>query len=477
MPTVLCGAQRCWRACIISVAAAMLQIPAAGWAQTASPAPAPIRAAPAPPPTEARPDGFSLSGSLRFRIEALDDQFRPELDPSASAIFLRTTLAGQYRAGPVRLSAELIDARAYRLAGRNIISANDVNTVELSQAFVGFDLGHAAPNAGDVSIDIGRFTMDLGSRRLVGRNMFRNAVNSFTGVRAHATAFHGLALTAFATLPHNRLPSDRAGIDDNRVAFDRESTALILWGVFGARSRVIGRTTLEAYLIGLHERDASGFPTRDRQLYTAGVRLLSEPRPGQTDFEIEGVYQTGSASRTTAASDRPIPVSAWFLHAEIGHQFAARWQPRVSARIDIASGDRAGARYTRFDTLFGVRRLDFGPTGLFGPLGRNNIISPGVKLDVTPDKRWDGFIAYRAALLESATDSFSSTGIRDPSGRSGRFAGHQIEARARYWMVPQRLRVDVGAATLINGEFLQRAANANRRGNPLYGYVDLTVTF
>ena len=175
--------------------------------------------------------------------------------------------------------------------------------------------------------------------------------------------------------------------------------------------------------------------------------------------------------------DRPIPVSAWFLHAEIGHQFAARWQPRVSARIDIASGDRAGARYTRFDTLFGVRRLDFGPTGLFGPLGRNNIISPGVKLDVTPDKRWDGFIAYRAALLESATDSFSSTGIRDPSGRSGRFAGHQIEARARYWMVPQRLRVDVGAATLINGEFLQRAANANRRGNPLYGYVDLTVTF
>lgn len=422
-------------------------------------------------------DGLSLSGSVRFRVEALDNQFRPGLDPSASAIFLRTTLAAQYRRGPVRLNAEIIDARAYRLAGRNIISANDVNTVELSQAFVGFDLGDVAPSGAGVSIDIGRFTMDLGSRRLVGRNVFRNTINSFTGIRARATAFNGVALTAFATLPHIRLPNDPAGIADNRVAFDRESTALILWGAFGARNRVIGRTKLEAYLLGLHERDAPGFPTRDRQLYTPGVRLISDPRPGQTDFEIEGVYQTGSASRTTAAADRPIPVSAWFLHAEIGHQFAARWQPRVSARIDIASGDRAGARYTRFDTLFGVRRLDFGPTGLFGPLGRNNIVSPGVKLDVTPDTRWDGFIAYRAALLESATDSFSSTGVGDPSGRAGRFAGHQVEARARYWLIPKLLRADIGGALLVNGDFLQRAANANRRGDPLFGYFDLTATF
>jgi len=84
---------------------------------------------------------------------------------------------------------------------------------------------------------------------------------------------------------------------------------------------------------------------------------------------------------------------------------------------------------------------------------------------------------YRAAWLDSATDSFSSTGVRDPAGQSGKFAGHQVEGRARYWIVPRILRMDTGAAWLINGRFLRDAPNANGYGNPVYGYFDLTATF
>src|SRR3546814_4795320 len=58
---------------------------------------------------------------------------------------------------------------------------------------------------------------------------------------------------------------------------------------------------------------------------------------------------------------------------------------------------------------------------------------------------------------------------------SGKFAGHQIEARARYWLVPKLLRLDVGGAVLINGRFLKDAPNANGYGDVKYGYDDITA--
>lgn len=119
----------------------------------------------------------------------------------------------------------------------------------------------------------------------------------------------------------------------------------------------------------------------------------------------------------------------------------------------------------------------YGPTGIYGPLGRNNISSPGVRLEVKPSKRWDGFLFYRAAWLDSATDSFASTRVRDASGASGKFGGHQIEARARYWIVPKALRLDTGAAALFHGRFLETAPNTNGFGDTLYGYIDVTVSF
>src|SRR3546814_17226900 len=93
------------------------------------------------------------------------------------------------------------------------------------------------------------------------------------------------------------------------------------------------------------------------------------------------------------------------------------------------------------------------------------------------DKRWDGFLAYRAAWLDSGTDSFASTQVRDPDGLWGKFAGHQIEARARYWLLPKLLRLDVGGAMLINGRFLHDAYNADGYGDVKYGSADITATF
>ena len=423
------------------------------------------------------PDDFTLSGTFRARLETLDNQFRPGLDRSETILSLQTTVKAEYDAKPIRIGAEIMDSRVYFDEAGTALSSNDVNSLDLVQGYLGLDLGGALGRGSSTNLQLGRFTMDLGSRRLIGRNNFRNATNAFTGFRVDYKAADETRLTAFYTLPLVRLPSDQRGVLDNKAEWDRESFDLAFWGGFLSKPKLAARTNLDLYFFGVNERDAPDLATRNRQLYTPGLRLYAEPDPGRIDYEFEGAYQFGSIRASTAA-DAPIrDVSAWFIHAEVGRQFAEPWQPRVSIEYDRASGDHGGGAYNRFDSLYGPRRSDWGPTSIYGALGRSNISSPGVRLEIKPGKRWDGFLMYRAAWLDSATDSFSSTGVRDPAGQSGTFAGHQVEGRARYWIVPRILRMDTGAAWLINGRFLRDAPNANGYGNPVYGYFDLTATF
>jgi hypothetical protein len=145
--------------------------------------------------------------------------------------------------------------------------------------------------------------------------------------------------------------------------------------------------------------------------------------------------------------------------------------------FDYASGDGRGAKFGRFDTLFGMRGADFAPSGLYTAVGRSNLIASGIRLEVTPSKRLDAFAAYRALWLASRYDSFATTGVRDIQGSSGRFAGHQVEARLRHWLVPKRLRLEWSGVFLAKGRFLETAPNAPAAGNTLYSALNATISF
>lgn len=423
------------------------------------------------------PDDFNLSGSVRAQYEFLDNQFRPGQPKSDDLLVLRTTISAEYINGPVRIGGEIMDSRAYFDKQGSSVSSNDVNALEPIQAYIAVDLGKALGKGSRTSVELGRFTMDLGSRRLVGRNNYRNATNAFAGVKVDYEASDKTSVTAFYTLPLTRLPTANQDILDNKVIWDRQNFDLTFWGAFVNKPHLAGRANLDIYFYGLNERDSPGVATKNRQLNTPGLRIYAKPAPGKTDFEFEAAYQFGNVRTSTAVNAPEVEVSAYTLHAEVGHQFAASWQPRIAIFYDRASGDHPGGTYNRFDSLYGPRRPDWGPTGIYGPLGRNNISSPGVRLEVKPDKRWDGFVAYRAAWLDSASDTFASTSVKDTTGKSGTFAGQQVEARVRYWIIPKFLRFDGGAAVLFNGRFLKDAPNANSYGNPVAGYFGVTATF
>ena len=424
------------------------------------------------------PDNLKLSGTFRVRLEGVDDQFRPAPAAQNDALLsFRTTLFAEYDASPVKIGAELFDSRGYLEKSNSSVGTGEVNALELGQAYVGLDLGRVFGKSTTTSLTAGRFTMDLGSRRLVARNQFRNTINSFTGVRLDWQDAGKDSLRLFWTMPQYRLPDETGRIQDNGVQWDRESTDLQFFGGSFTKAGVFGGT-MELYGYGLTERDSPGYQTRNRRLFTPGVRFARAAKPGRFDYDMEGIYQTGHARATASAADlTDLDVSAYFVHAEVGRSFATPWSPRVAVQYDRAQGDGPGGSYNRFDTLFGARRGEYGPTSLYGAVQRANLSSPGVRLEVTPDKRWDGFVAYRALWLDNAADSFAATGIRDATSRSGTFAGHQVEARARYWLVPRIARLDGGAAYLLKGSFLKDAPNAPADGDTRYGYIDLTFAF
>lgn len=429
-----------------------------------------------------KPEGWKISGTIRPRYEALGGQFRPGPAPTSNDLFsLQTTLFAEYDTGPVRIGGELFDSRAYfQRRGSNSIATTEVNAVELGQAYLGFDLADAA-GAGTVStVTAGRFTQNVGSRRLIARNQFRNTINAFTGIAYDWQNAGKDALRLFYTLPHIREPFDRPGLLSNSVAWDHEGLDTQLFGGIVTKTGVLGGI-LEVYGFGLLERDSGsqleGIQTRDRRLFTPGLRLFRAPKVGQFDHEFEAIYQTGTARNSTAATDvTDVPVSAYFIHAEAGYTFEAAWAPRVSLEYDHASGDdRNPDRNTRFDTLYGARRFDYGPTSLYGAVQRANLISPGIRLEFAPTADLDVFVSYRGLWLENPTDSFAATGIRDRTGRSGTYAGQQVEGRVRHWLVPGSVLVDVGVAYLLKGDVLRNAPNAPRTGDTVYG--SLTTTF
>ncbi|MBB4841492.1 hypothetical protein HNP52_004596 [Sphingomonas kyeonggiensis] len=426
-------------------------------------------------PTAAAAQGLEVSGTVRLRYETIANQPRAGFNRDDALVNLRTTLLAKYDSGPVIFVAEVWDSRVYGGDGGTPVTTGESNALEMVQAYVAREL---SPGAGTrATIRGGRFTLNIGSRRLVAADDYRNTTNGYTGLNAEILAAGDVTANLIYVLPQQRRPDDPASLRRNAIALDREGFGLVLWGGTVAKNRAIGPLLLETSFYHLGERDTPRRPTRNRSLDTYGGRLLRDSSPGKLDVEIEAYYQSGTISASIAPNAARLPVSAWFVHGEAGYTFAAGWKPRLSVEYDRASGDRPGNRYGRFDTLFGMRRADLAPAGLYNAVGRSNISTGGVRVEVAPSKRLDGFVSYHALWLAERRDSFSTTAIRDGMGRSGNFAGHQFDARLRWWIRPAALRLEADAVLLSKGRFLEVAPNAPSGRKTRYASLNLTANF
>lgn len=452
---------------------------------------APPVAAPAPAPSVRRPfrlesrervpEWLRFGFEHRLRFEHLRDDFRQAATGDSRGLSMRTLARLELRFAPFAIGGEFMDARLYANA-ETPLSTTLVDSADLLQAYVALRGQDVFASGDRFSLTAGRMTIDVGSRRLVARNDFRNTINAFTGADFSWTQSSEHVLRAFAVMPVTRRPTDAvadvAALADNAVRFDRENPDTWLLGATYATPEFRHGLRFDAYALTLLEHDSADVATANRRLATLGFRVRREPRSGQVDFHLELMGQFGVSRATIAATDvTDLDHRAGSVSMAIGYKLDGWATPRLALLYDFASGDRdpTDARNGRFDALYGARRFDFGPTGLFGAFSRANIQSPGVRLEGSMPHDVGVAFTYRAAFLAQARDAWVPSRYRDTSGASGTFLGHQLDFRLRYAPYPGNLVFELGMASLVRGEFARTVPMAKTE-NPLYLYLQVTAT-
>ena len=416
--------------------------------------------------------GFDFSGTQRTRYETLDPQFRAGFSGSDQAVALQTTLVFNWRSDAWLVGGEIMDSRSYANDTGSLVNGTTTNALEPIQAFVAWR--HDAS-----TFRVGRVTQDLGKRRLVARNRYRNTVNNFTGVDWSWSGAEGRAARAFYWVPMRTLPSDQESLLDNEYELDRGTRGSSITGFFYQCPALANQHRVETYVFDA-EAEAANDPATAYDLVTLGARAYRAPQAAEWNYEVEAVLQEGESGGTVGGVARnDLDHHASFLHFEIGYQFDVPGSPNLMFQYDRATGDDdpTDADIERFNTLFGARRFDFGPTGIYGIAARSNIDSPGVRLTFRPGPRWQAMLAYRSLQLEAARDGWVGSGWRDTTGAAGTSIGRHLEGSFTWTAIPDRLSFETGFAHLSAGRFAEQTAGAAFRGDPQYFYAALTTIF
>jgi len=431
------------------------------------------------------PNWLSASLEQRTRYETMSGSFKANSKGGDQQIPLQTTLWLQAHMGSFRLGTEFMDARALNSDSSTGMNNTMSDTLDFLQGYGAWSDQNVLYSGLGAEVVAGRQTINLGSRRLVARNTFRNTINSFTGIKLRVIDYGNWQFNGFVTTPVNRLPTSSNALLDNQQVFDRENTNTWFSGGFFEMNDLGFGINSELYLYHLDEGSSTSVPTRHRRYFTPGVRLFIKPAKAEIDFQLETIGQFGTVQATTAPNSKDLNHTAWYQHADLGYTIDMPWSPRLAVEYDYASGDQNpnDNKDQRFDTLYGARRFDFGPTGIYGAFSRANINTPGLRLNVAPRSDVQASLSYRAFWLAAAKDCWGGatcTGtsfiLQDKTGRSGNNLGQQLELVTRYDF-NSSLNFETGWTHLFKGSFAKDAPSAPSPVDVDYFYVESMLRF
>jgi hypothetical protein len=389
------------------------------------------------------PDWLDLAFENRTRFDSYDHPWRANQAIGNGRTDAQVAMRSRVRIGlggdgPLRLLFEGQDSRSFMDKDfGDFRDATTVNEFDVLQLLGSLTVKNVFGTGLRTDIHFGRMTMDFGRRRLIARNDFRNTTNAFDGFHWQLVQGNTWRIRAFAVQPVVR--------DDVRL--DQQYHNSLFWGTY-LESRHFLWFQVDAYYFGLNDQRVPNGATH-RTYSTAGGRLYKDPKVGEPDYEIETSWQTGH---------RGIPDHfAHFQHLDLGYTFNLPWIPRLVFHYDYASGDHkpGDSQNEGFDTLFGARRFEFGPTGIWGPFSRTNLQSPGWRLIVTPAPNVIFQVKHRVSYLAQSKDFFGNTGLRDTAGQAGTSLGHDVELRAQ-WALNANLDFDVGYVHWFKGSYFDR---------------------
>jgi hypothetical protein len=423
------------------------------------------------------PEWLSVSLEQRTRYETMDNCFRAGCTGGDQQIPLQADLWLEAHSEHWRLGGEFLDARQFGSDEDSGINNTHVDEADFIQGYLAWADQNVLHSGLGVEAIAGRQTLNFGSRRLIARNAMRNTINTFDGFRLRVLDYNHWQLNAFVTKPVGRYPNDSEQLLDHFHSFDEPEAQIWFSGGFLEVYDLPGKVNAELYLYHLDEGDRKRNPTNNRRYFTPGMRFYIKPAKGKFDFQSETIGQWGTV-RSSKSSNKDLDHSAWYQHLDIGYTFEIPWSLRLAVEYDYASGDHDpnDDKDQRFDTLFGARRFEFGPTGIYGAFARSNINTPGVQLGFSPRPDVQAFIAHRLYWLAEDKDAWTTAGLRDRTGNTGSFIGQQVELSARYDF-NSSLNFEAGWAHLFKGAFAKETVNAPDSEDIDYFYAQSLFRF
>jgi hypothetical protein len=384
-----------------------------------------------------REDWFmTLSGEIRYRPEGFRIR-ETEAQPSTiDTYFLQRYLFG----ANVRFGAR---ARVFAELQSGIINGKlgsprptDHDTLDMHQAF--FEWQQVVRGDHRLSAKAGRQELAIGSTRLISASPGLNVKRSFDGASLSYRAPTWVVAGAFADL----VPIVRGAFDDG------PGGGQLFWGVAaGRRSPWIRRGEVGVYYLGI-DREESQYTqgTGPELRHTVGAKWSGSG--ARLDLNYDGIVQWG-----TFADGQ---IRAWGFATETGYRIiGSGWRPRVSVRVDIASGDADpdDPRLESFNPLFPGNSYS-GAVGLLGP---TNLTDFTPALVMAPRASLTFGFEAPSYWRTSTADGVYATDLRvlvPPGAGTGKYVGTNPGIFV-IWQVTPHCQLQGVITRFISGHFLE----------------------
>lgn len=390
----------------------------------------------------------------RFRYEYRDDDIRRPVAGLDEPLLHRTRvyLGVHDLLDPFRFAFEMQDSRRYN--GNFPKDNRDINEFEVIRLYaelyfediLGRDaLGNGRP----LSLRYGIHNFEFLDRRLIGNNQWRNTANTFQGFQAAlGQEANDWQIDLLAVQPLER----------RLYEWDRPVDGQWVWAAIGHWRGWSDVVTLEPFYLAFTD---SQVPNGGRLVHSPGLRAYGRFGDTGFDFDADGIYQFGENG------DREM--SAWAATAEVGYRWSLPWKPRLSVFYGHATGDADPNDGTdnRFERFFGFAR----PWSANDYIVFENIRTPKLRLELTPHEKLRIDAGHSWYWLDSATDRYLLDSLRDVSGRSGRFLGHEFDIRFRL-QATRKMEVILGYAHFFPGDFTR---NVIRDEGTDFAYLEVSL--
>jgi hypothetical protein len=409
------------------------------------------------------PAWMDLGIENRTRFESLDHPWRSTARVGGgrtdSQVALRSRVRLGLGNGPVRFLFEGQNSRVYGNEPGGFVNNTTVNEWDILQLLGSLTWKDFLGSGLRTDLHFGRMTMDFGSRRYIARNDFRNTTNAFDGLHWQIAKDTLWRIRTFLVEPVIR--------DD--VQLDEQNKKFLFWGAY-LENHQIPWMRFNAFYFGLNDQTPQN-KTLHRTYGTYGLRIFKLPSVSSFDYELEGAVQVGHLGNVEHFAYNP--------NVQVGYTFNVPWKPRFLVQYVYASGTRTpeGSQNGTFDPLFGARRFDLMPTGIFGPFLRSNISSPGWRIIALPALGWRVQLKQRFWYLAQSSAVNGGLLLQDPTGGAGNYLGHDLEFRVQ-WVVNSNVAFDAGYDHWFKGSYFDRlppSANLPAGGNKDTDYFYLSM--